>query len=210
MESIFLKWIKYIQRGLEENMHFSHMKDLYQKCMEDTMSDMPRAHLELNKNLTIIESVSRGAKRACAWVTELFVKDTSIGKSFKNYSVDPKHVNEFNEIFFAKYSKQVENGVTVNLPLVLLIATDLSINSINSKSVDMVKTLFWGAFTGGIASLVGISKTKSVLAGLTASSVYALGSWTCNSFENYFSVNKQRVSNNKEFLKQNNLNKQLY
>lgn len=200
MESVFLKWIQYVQQALEHNSHFEHMKKTYQACMEDTMNDMPRAHLELNKNLTMIESTTSGVKRAYAWVTELFVKDSSVGKSFKNYSVAPEHIEEFNNIFVSKYNKQIENGITVNLPLVLLIATDLSINSINNKSVDMIKTIFWGAFTGGIASIIGLSKTKSVLAGLTASSVYALGSWTCNSFENYFSVNKQRVTKNKEYL----------
>ncbi|WP_150467329.1 hypothetical protein [Francisella sp. SYW-9] len=188
MESIFISWISNIQEMLSKKEHFKMMKEAYINAMDNAMRDMHRDHLKSQENMTIFQSMSRGSKRAISWVGELFVKDSSmakIGKTFKNYNVQAKHIDDFYKIFATKYKDEIGNATTVNLPMVLLVASDLSIKAVKDREVDMIKVLFAGAITGGVAGLIGISKFKSVLAGLTASTVYGLGSWVCNTFSNY-------------------------
>lgn len=207
MEKIFIDWITNIQNMLSKKDQFKMMKEAYLKAINMSMRDINKDYLELQQNLTIFQSASSGLKRGVSWIGELFIKNSSfskLGKTFKNYNVKANHVEDFYQLFTKNYKEQLGNNTTVNLPMVLLLATDLSINSIKNKEVDMIKVMFTGALTGGVASLIGLSKFKSVMAGLTASTVYGMSNWVCNSFTNGYHYDKQRVDNNTAALNQLN------
>ena len=197
MERIFLTWIRIIQHHLSEGDHFKGMRQAYNQAMNQSMREMDRDHLRSQDHLTLAQTASRGFKRLFSGVAEIFTKDSTaaqVGKTFANYHVKADHVDQFYKLFAKNYQQQLANGCTVNLPLVLLVATDLSIKSVKNREVDLTKTLFAGALTGGIAYLIGVSKFKSVLVGLTASATYGLGSWVVNSFQNYIKNDPQRTA----------------
>lgn len=203
MERVFIIWIENIHKKLIDREYFAEMDAAYSEAMGQAMKDIDRSHLKDQQNLTTFQKGSRGVKRAVSWFGEKFIKNSdiaSVGKTFKNYSVRPDSMDEFYKLFSTKYRERIGNRVSVNLPMALLMATDLSIHSIKSKEVDVMKTIFAGALTGGVASLIGISKFKSVLAGLTASSVYGLATWTSNSLDNYLKCEPQRLEHYKQGL----------